>query len=825
MVSSSFGVVGALSEHGRAPMAPSSPSPSTHDAYHRAPTACATENQGMTGCRSRRPELLCKSRRGAGAHQERSARHSLERTLFVAPRQIRVRSLRGDAPERSRGVGFGIVALLAGFLNSRSQMGNLVENSNPRNLEGPHPQPLQRRAPLRSAHAIRRILVCIDRSPFSEVCLPYAVAIAKSFGSAITLLHVMQPPHERPGLHATDVLGWEISRQEAERLPGAARAGGTTASGRPVDTRLEQGHPAERIIGRRARARRRSHRARQSWRRRRGGVESRQHGAAGPGGDARLGAHRALRLGARRRTVSPKRILVPLDGSLRTESVLPTAARIANALRRRAAARPRRPGAVADRGAARRQRTWSSRASSPRASRPAPSDTCEGLRDQLAHEGASVRTLVVRQHGREAGPPRALAEGAGAISSCSPRTAPPAIRRRPFGSVTAHLAHALGVPLLVLQDLRDSELRATRSDDERAPPLRAAISAGGRLTRRGRAAAKAEDTAKTTALEAEARALAEDAARHLRRAEPAVARLLDRSPSPIARALERAQKHLASSQFEDADAAEGGRVVSRQLLLDSPRRAAGRRGASARLRSAPARSSRRAREGRAADRRARAGAGRKEQHRARRRRAAGASSTRYQEVSPLTIAELWALPTMLRIVGAARPAPVSRRARRPVTVARARPAAILRTSSRSALDPGAGVERSIRALRLLAEHRLEDVLREDEPRRSHPARRIRRSVYARMDFETCDAYRKVGRGARVGHGRTRSRTSRSSRSRSRASSVAGRAPRPRRLLPRRRRADARSRSGSAIAAGGLERVRRARHAAGRRSRTSRRSRS
>ena len=64
-------------------------------------------------------------------------------------------------------------------------------------------------------------------------------------------------------------------------------------------------------------------------------------------------------------------------------------------------------------------------------------------------------------------------------------------------------------------------------------------------------AATGEDAAKTTAFEAEARALAE-AQRDLHRAESAVAHFPDLSPSPIARALERARKHFASSQFADA---------------------------------------------------------------------------------------------------------------------------------------------------------------------------------------------------------------------------------------------------------------------------------
>ncbi len=116
----------------------------------------------------------------------------------------------------------------------------------------------------------------------------------------------------------------------------------------------------------------------------------------------------------------------------------------------------------------------------------------------------------------------------------------------------------------------------------------------------------------------------------------------------------------------------------------------------------------------------------------------------YQEVSPLTIAEVWALPTMLRdsvlhallhfleelgvpVHGLLEHAPTQR---------------VPPDAAPLGLGPGIGVERSIRGLRLLSEidwktffektSRVEAVLRKD------PAR-----VYGRMDFDTCDIYRKT----------------------------------------------------------------------------------
>ncbi len=106
----------------------------------------------------------------------------------------------------------------------------------------------------------------------------------------------------------------------------------------------------------------------------------------------------------------------------------------------------------------------------------------------------------------------------------------------------------------------------------------------------------------------------------------------------------------------------------------------------------------------------------------------------YQEVSPLTIAELWALPTMLR-VSVLRGLVQFLHALRVVDVD-PEPVESL------TLDPGVGVERAVRALRMLADidwkaffeqtNRVEAILRGD------PAQ-----VYARMEFATCDTYRRA----------------------------------------------------------------------------------
>ena len=120
----------------------------------------------------------------------------------------------------------------------------------------------------------------------------------------------------------------------------------------------------------------------------------------------------------------------------------------------------------------------------------------------------------------------------------------------------------------------------------------------------------------------------------------------------------------------------------------------------------------------------------------------------YQEASPLTIAELWALPTLLR--AAALRHLLQFLGELHLTLRWSETGLATRLSigvdspktEPLALDATTGVERSIRTLRALAvidwkaffeaTSRIEAILRTD------PAQ-----VYERMDFDTCDAYRKV----------------------------------------------------------------------------------
>lgn len=120
----------------------------------------------------------------------------------------------------------------------------------------------------------------------------------------------------------------------------------------------------------------------------------------------------------------------------------------------------------------------------------------------------------------------------------------------------------------------------------------------------------------------------------------------------------------------------------------------------------------------------------------------------YQGISPLTIAELWAFPTMLRATVLRHLLRCLGALRVPVhdALARSAPASASEVDTVESTDvdfaASAGIERAIRALRVLdsvdwgafveKSSRVEAILRTD------PA-----GTYALMDFVTCDSYRKV----------------------------------------------------------------------------------
>lgn len=315
-----------------------------------------------------------------------------------------------------------------------------------------------------------QILACVDLSPFTDVCLPYAISLARTLQSDLTLIHVMQPRHEHETGPNINALDWEISRQQArchlERLKKEA----AQALDRPVDLRLEQGHPAERIVEVEREIR----------------ADLTVLGSHGESGVTawELGSTVYQVLAVSRGSVfiahaasatpiatSPKRIIVPLDGSQRTECVLPTATSIARAYGAELilvhVIREQVPTSVL-------HATEDLELASELASHleVTAKTYLEDLRAGLERDGNVVRTLVVRNANQR----RAIIEVAKhehADFIVVAAHGADCDGDRTHGSVTEYLLTHSEVPVLMLQDRPEAEMHKIDFGEVIAPPLRA----------------------------------------------------------------------------------------------------------------------------------------------------------------------------------------------------------------------------------------------------------------------------------------------------------------------------------------------------------------
>lgn len=171
------------------------------------------------------------------------------------------------------------------------------------------------------------VIACLDTSWLSEKVIPHAVAIAHALQASLTLLHVLEVAPKSDG--PLDPCEWDVRRREAHdyirRL--ASEWGDETCH---IDTIVVEGQPAEQIC---------------LWARnqRVGLIAVGTHGDSGAvdwalGDTARKLVEKcsgALLLVPSSASDSDvmhyRRLLVPLDGSSRAESVLPLATRLAKA--------------------------------------------------------------------------------------------------------------------------------------------------------------------------------------------------------------------------------------------------------------------------------------------------------------------------------------------------------------------------------------------------------------------------------------------------------------------------------------------------------------
>jgi nucleotide-binding universal stress UspA family protein len=310
----------------------------------------------------------------------------------------------------------------------------------------------------------RRVMACLDRSPRAEVCAPYAGFMARALHAELTLVHVI-PTRAEADPSAFDVLGWEISRREAEQYLAGAREEleGSALAPESIRTELTQGQPAERVLALEREL----------------GTELTvlARGVAGSGGrvgwglgataqDVVMNSSGSVLIVPRDMApvIPPARILVPLDGSQRAESVLSfvlEAARTQDAevVLLHVVNEPRRSGVLSDGDDLRLARTLASRLQAGGQS------YLDGVRSRLLRDISRVKVRVLTSADtREAVLDVARDEKVDLIVLSAHGTTCNA--DHPFGSVTIHaLAHAK-LPVLVVQDLPASERRSDRPPGE-----------------------------------------------------------------------------------------------------------------------------------------------------------------------------------------------------------------------------------------------------------------------------------------------------------------------------------------------------------------------
>ncbi len=177
-----------------------------------------------------------------------------------------------------------------------------------------------------------RILVPLDRSLLAECVLPHVVALARSLDSQLMLLHVLSPSDRQGGLRAVDPLESQLRRAEAESYLEGVRAR-LQEVGVAAQTKVIDGDAAEQILTF----------ARENQI---GLAILSSHGRSGLSGwnvsgvvqKVIMRAPISLMIVRAYQPAQPdlaglryRRVMVPLDGSPRAESVLPLATTLARA--------------------------------------------------------------------------------------------------------------------------------------------------------------------------------------------------------------------------------------------------------------------------------------------------------------------------------------------------------------------------------------------------------------------------------------------------------------------------------------------------------------
>ncbi|HEV3191677.1 MAG TPA: universal stress protein [Polyangiaceae bacterium] len=179
--------------------------------------------------------------------------------------------------------------------------------------------------PAAGAPPVRHALVCLDRSPFSDSCLRQARFIAEALGTKLTLLHVMPSPQGKSEASRADALDWQIGKREIAQYLADTRDSLGPLPGEVV-TELTQGYPAEQIV---AMAREIGADLTILSSRGESGEDGCELGSTAQHVFALAPGSVLLAQPTGSANVPPRRLLVALDGSTRSECVLPLVTELA----------------------------------------------------------------------------------------------------------------------------------------------------------------------------------------------------------------------------------------------------------------------------------------------------------------------------------------------------------------------------------------------------------------------------------------------------------------------------------------------------------------
>jgi nucleotide-binding universal stress UspA family protein len=87
----------------------------------------------------------------------------------------------------------------------------------------------------------------MDGSTLAECVLPHVVALATAMGARVTLLHVLETPHEKHGTQAVDPVDWHLKKREAHDYLDQV-ANQLKDAHLAIEKVILEGTPADRII-------------------------------------------------------------------------------------------------------------------------------------------------------------------------------------------------------------------------------------------------------------------------------------------------------------------------------------------------------------------------------------------------------------------------------------------------------------------------------------------------------------------------------------------------------------------------------------------------